>query len=246
MSQTTIAFKLRVDGVLVNATSVVLSDPTGVFGARRMDTLAAVVADGTAMTRDGTGLYSHVFTDPAAGLTYNYWVEFVYGGATYRVEKNQSQPASADLSYLNVSAAGALAETLLSTSLAAWNAASTNNKQLALNQASVRVDGAMRYQGGKYAADQVREFPRWDDDRIVDQDAAGAAVVPANVLLAVLWEADSILADDRRERMSARHDGVSSQGADGMQEAYGGAVHALCWEAWQLMERYRLRGGRMG
>lgn len=91
MSTTTLRFEFAVDGTLTDATTVLLSDPTGTFGVRRTDTNAVVVADGTAMTRSSAGVYSYEFTDPAARLTYNYWVEVVYDGATYRFEKNRSQ-----------------------------------------------------------------------------------------------------------------------------------------------------------
>ncbi len=87
MSTRTITFTLKVGGVLTNATSAVLSDPTGTFGVKRDDTDAAIVADGTAMTHSSTGVYSYTFTEPAAGLAYTSYVEWVYGGETYRVEK---------------------------------------------------------------------------------------------------------------------------------------------------------------
>jgi hypothetical protein len=87
MSTRTVSFSHRVNGVLTNATSVVLSSPDGTFGVKRNDTDAVVVADGTALTNTATGLYSHTFTEPAAGLEYTAYVEWVYAGETYRVEK---------------------------------------------------------------------------------------------------------------------------------------------------------------
>lgn len=96
MSETTINFKFKINGVLTDATTVKLSDPTATFGVKRTDTDATVVADDTTMTHDGTGLYSHTFTDPAAELTYNYFVEVVYAGATYYFERNLSGPPATD------------------------------------------------------------------------------------------------------------------------------------------------------
>lgn len=90
MSTTTIHWTLRVGAVLTDATSAVLSDPTGAFGVRRLDTGAVVVADATPLVHLGVGTYEYTFTDPAAGLTYNYWVEFVYAGNTYRIEQDIS------------------------------------------------------------------------------------------------------------------------------------------------------------
>lgn len=86
MSQTTIRKKWSADGVPVNPTSVKLSDPTGAYGVRRTDTLAVVVADDTNMTNVTTGVYTHTFSDPVDGLTYEYYVEVVYAGETYHYQ----------------------------------------------------------------------------------------------------------------------------------------------------------------
>lgn len=82
----TIQEKFTIDGVLTDVTSVVLSDPTATYGVKRNDTSAVVVADGTAMTKVSTGVYRHTFAEPEIGLTYTYWVEWLYGGETYRDE----------------------------------------------------------------------------------------------------------------------------------------------------------------
>lgn len=76
----------RVDGVLTDVTSAVLSDPAGAYGVKRDDTSAAVVADGTAMTHVSAGVYEYTFTEPAAGLAYTAYVEIVYDGQTYWLE----------------------------------------------------------------------------------------------------------------------------------------------------------------
>ena len=88
MAEATIISKWYVDNVLTDVTSMVLSDPTAAFGVERTDTSAVVVADATAMTKIATGIYRHRFTEPAQGLTYRYWVETVYDGATYFQEEN--------------------------------------------------------------------------------------------------------------------------------------------------------------
>ena len=84
MSQTTIKKRFLVDGVATDPTSIKLSDATATYGVRRTDTSATVVADNTAMTKVSTGVYTHTFTDPASDLTYEYVVEIVYAGETYR------------------------------------------------------------------------------------------------------------------------------------------------------------------
>jgi hypothetical protein len=99
MATRTITFRHEVNGSLANATSVVLSDPTGAFGVKRNDTSAVVVVDATAMTNSGTGIYSYTFTEPAAGLAYTAYIEWVYGGETFRVER-QLASVSTDLTTL--------------------------------------------------------------------------------------------------------------------------------------------------
>lgn len=84
---TTISFNLKVNGVLTDATSVVLSDPTSTFGVRRTDNSGVVVAAGTVMNHDGTGQYSYTFADPSPGLTYESQIKYVYGGNTFYEQK---------------------------------------------------------------------------------------------------------------------------------------------------------------
>ncbi len=179
--------------------------------------------------------------------------------------------------YLQVAEANAIAATL--PGLIAWGAATSEQQAAALLQASIEIDSAMRYQGCKYAlivgTAQEREFPRvtnpvsltqngfpspsaWPNvaslgnNWVWDWDAtANAAVVPLAVKRACLHQANSILAGDREERLNAIHDGVTSQGADGLQEAYaqGGtgrpATNPLCRRADAIMQRYRLRSGAL-
>jgi len=76
-----------IDGALADVTSVKLSDPTSTFGVKRNDNDAVIVADGTAMTKVSTGTYEYTFTEPEGGLTYTYWVEWLY--ATDRAESFQ-------------------------------------------------------------------------------------------------------------------------------------------------------------
>jgi len=86
MSQTTITAYYYVDGVLTDATSATLSDLTGTYGVRRTDCPDgdAVVVDGTAMAKVATGTYQYSFDDPAYDLTYEYAIEFLYGGIVTR------------------------------------------------------------------------------------------------------------------------------------------------------------------
>lgn len=87
MAQITIRERFTIDGTLTNVTSVVLNDPTSTYGVKRDDTDAIVVAAGTALTNVSIGVYEYEFEEPTSGLTYTYYVEYVYGGNTYRVER---------------------------------------------------------------------------------------------------------------------------------------------------------------
>ncbi len=170
------------------------------------------------------------------------------------------EPTIEQTGYLNTSDADALAATLLD--VASYLAATGANKQKALNQASMEIDRAMSYQGRKIDPEQAMAFPRiayespidsslfaevpgtvqtvwdWDDD-------AGEAVVPEDVLVAVVYQANSILAADREERLNAQHDGVTSHGADGLMETYAANAPILCRRSYFIMVRYRLKTGRM-
>lgn len=76
-----------VNGVPTDVDSAVLSDPTGVFGVKRNDTSAVVVADGTAMVRVAVGTYEYEFSD-VPGVAYTAYVEFQYGASTYYIESD--------------------------------------------------------------------------------------------------------------------------------------------------------------
>lgn len=80
---TLIPFTWTVDGTLTNATSVVMSDPTGTYGLKRTDTDEVLVVDGTALTNLSPGVYQYNLTDPESGLSYDYWIEVFYLGQTY-------------------------------------------------------------------------------------------------------------------------------------------------------------------
>lgn len=80
----------RVGEVLTDVTSMKLSDPTATYGVKRDDTQAVVVADDTAMAKTSTGIYAYTFDEPAAGLTYTYWLEIVYDGETHRFQKTHT------------------------------------------------------------------------------------------------------------------------------------------------------------
>lgn len=86
MAELNLRETFKKDGVFINVTSAKLSDPTGAFGVKRNDTDVVIVADGTDMVEESTGVYTYSFDEPVGetGLTYTYWVEWIYEGRTYR------------------------------------------------------------------------------------------------------------------------------------------------------------------
>lgn len=273
MSTTVISESFNINGVLTDVTSVVLSDPTGTFGVRRLDTGATVVAANTALNHDGTGQYSYSFADPAPGLSYDYWITFVYNGATYRFEKQQSEAAASANCYLAISDADAIAATLLASMLPNYNAANSSNKLLALQQATLDLDLATRWQGRKFCYMQTLEFPRLLQDPgvrfgpwgigwygqiesggfgsdVADWDWTNqVAIVPPKVLTAIVFQADYVLGGGMEARLDDIHSGVRGQSTGGASENYDatapGAKTSLCRRAWKLVERYQLMTGRM-
>jgi hypothetical protein len=171
--------------------------------------------------------------------------------------------------FQSVEDADTLADTL--SGLSSYKAASEGAKGRALVAASLDVDRAMRYQGRKYDPTQILEFPRvaytssdgyggvtlqaatlqavqggdvvWDWD--LDDNVA---IVPPNVLKAVLYQADSILTGDRDGRLQAIADGVASQQIGSASESYFKAASSagpspLAQQANRIMEFYRIRQG---
>lgn len=260
----------KVNGVLTDMTSVKFSDPTGAFGVKRTDTGAIVVADGVDLDHDGTGLYSYNLVEPAAGLTYLYWIEFVYNGETYRIEKTQSAlTLAAGSAYCTLDQANAIAAAL--PGLARWQAATDDEKTAALLMASLDLDNAGPWQGCKYdlATPQALAFPRvpypdyavgcnqvatiavgavwdWDSDNNV-------AIVPLDVQRACVFQADAILdetstsldsiLDDAAKGITAKSVGSLSVSFADAAKIVAGGGQSLCRRAEAFMKKYRLKSG---
>lgn len=245
MSTFKVHLEFRVNGVLADVTSAKLRDPGGTFGVRRTDTLASVVAVDTVIPRVSQGVYEYPFTEPAAGLTYNYWWVVVYNGDTYTDERNQTSLAfdlDASAYVTSVAEANAIANAL--TGLASWKAATDDAKSAALLGASIDIDAAGPWQGRKYDLAQVLEFPRvgyespvpacggplggvsagglagvgstvWDWDTV-----AQAAVVPLHVKRACVMQADAILAGTLYQALAEQSMNIASQSAGSLSVTY--------------------------
>lgn len=126
MSTRVVRRNFKVNNVLTDPTSIVLSDSAGTYGIKRNDTDAVVVAAGTAMTKITTGVYEHTFTEPADDLAYTAWVKIVYGGNTYYWEHDL--PATESTTTTTTTTAAATSEGIpdLSSLLAAPLATKTD------------------------------------------------------------------------------------------------------------------------
>ncbi|HRK31696.1 MAG TPA: hypothetical protein PLD59_11510 [Tepidisphaeraceae bacterium] len=248
-----ISISVKKDGVLANADATpTLSDDSASFGVRRADTLDVIVAAATAMTAVATGRYQYTLTDAVAGVTYEYYSRVVINGQTYYTPGTISYAATAMSTYQTLGDAVALAATL--PLLDQFSAASSDVQARALQLASLRID-QVRYQGRKYDAAQVRQFPRSDcqtDGTVTDwDDDTDTAVVPVNVKMAELYEAESIIAGDFDRITHAIATGIVSQSTGSLSESYrqsSGELQSalrLHPETTRLLSRYLLRSGRL-
>ena len=74
--------------------------------------------------------------------------------------------------------------------------------------------------------------------------------MPPEVLLAVVYQADAILAGERDLRITAQHDGVVYDQTGSVAESYkltqgAGVTTGLCRMAWVLLRKYRLKSGKL-
>ena len=138
-----------------------------------------------------------------------------------------------------------------------------------LAAASYDIDTACRFQGRKYdVISQVLEFPRvayesstrilpntgpvpiasaWSDVVWDFDPVALVAVVPAKVLMAVIYQAN-YLAGGEDSRVNDQFVGLKGERVGSLSAEYGPSEAmktGLCRRAWQLVKRYRLQSGRL-
>jgi hypothetical protein len=99
MATKTISVRNEVEGVLTDLDACTLSDPTGTFGVREVGTGTVIVANGTALSHDGTGLYSYGITGLTTGVTYQAYVARLYLGETSRESVTFTVAAGASDTY---------------------------------------------------------------------------------------------------------------------------------------------------
>lgn len=152
------------------------------------------------------------------------------------------------LSYQTLAEANARAANIFG--LSAWLTADDSGKAKALAEACRRIDAARAFQGRKLCPDQALQFPRIDGHRLIDADSNRNPIVPENILVAQILEADAILAGDKHTRRVADRQGLASQSNAEVSETYvaagavgGGSGVTLCNRAAELVWAYRIRSG---
>jgi len=110
----------------------------------------------------------------------------------------------------------------------AWINASSEDKQSALDQATIEID-CLRLKGRKTDPGQANAFPRYPD-----------TAVPDDVKRACAYEALEILKNRDNPRLEARRQGVKSVTLGSVSETYEGTYgHGLLSRyARQIMARY--------
>lgn len=130
--------------------------------------------------------------------------------------------ATAD-SYLTVAAADTMATNF---GLGGWAAKTTAQKEAALRQAALDVDGHRFHRQEPYATGQARIFPR-----VVD-----AGVIPAAVELAAMFQADFLASHGEWDRKDW-------EGAKAAPHPAAGAGSPLCSRAFKVLSRWIARVG---
>mgnify|MGYP000285991165 CR=1 FL=1 len=130
--------------------------------------------------------------------------------------------ATAD-SYLTVAAADAMAANF---GLGGWSGKTTEQKEAALRQAALDVDGHRFHRQEKWTSGQSRLFPR----------AVDAGVIPAAVELAALFQADYLASHGEWDRKDW-------EGARAAPHPASGAGSPLCPRAFKVLSRWIARAG---
>lgn len=241
--------------------AVVLSSADGTFGVRRQDTLAVIVADGTAMVQDAGDptVWTYTVAGVVAGVVYEWVAEVQFPNSTHHLEGEVTAPAEADCAaMISIADADALlAIHVLSSELADWSGLSSADKGVLLCRAQQMIE-AGRWDGVPYDDDQAYAFPRKDDDGDLigddnpadpDSPLAPLAVREALALLAFSF----VNRADIWERRQAIASGLASQGTAGLSEAYvaaGGPSQvkgdlSAVPQVWSRLGRFWRVGGRI-
>jgi len=205
MSVRTIYVENYEDNVLKDASSVVLSNPTGLWGIREKLSGTVIVAALAPTVKESTGVYTYVTPDLDDDLEYEYYfkitrtnldVEYVAGTIPVFT------PAIS-ASYATLLEAQAYFDARLNTD--AWDDSLVTDKSKALMNATKIID-RLNFKGVKTDASQALQFPR-DNDTVVPDDIKFAC---AEVALALLDGVDPELEFENLNMVSQGYANVRS------------------------------------
>jgi hypothetical protein len=184
------------NGVLTDATTVVLSDITAAYGIREKDTGTVVVAAGTATTKSATGVYEYDISslDEDTEYEYVFKVSRESGDIEY-VAGEIPTVSTTDTAYCTTDEAQAYFDGRLNAD--AWDDASSANKQKALIHAT-RLIERLNFKGEKTVDTQSLQFPR-DNDTSIPTDIKYAC---SEIALALLDGIDPELEFDNLKMVS--------------------------------------------
>ena len=93
-------FTNQLTGAYININYAILEDPSGTFGIKRDDTDEVVITSGTPMVKLSDGFYEFEFDEPIGedGLTYTYWIKWVYQGHVHHDEHHVTGGVTDELS----------------------------------------------------------------------------------------------------------------------------------------------------
>lgn len=148
----TFTWSIKVNGTLTAAdSSPTLSDSAAVYGIKRLDTSAVVVAAGTGLTNSSTGIYSYTIASPVDGVTYRGAFKAIVSGKTIYATKDVTAGGDAIGYYAD--------QTDLETRIGAENVAAFSNVsgdttsvdtdriQHVLDDADLQIDEILRGAG---------------------------------------------------------------------------------------------------
>jgi hypothetical protein len=227
MISTILEMKILVDGVLTDATSVILEDPTSSFGAKSDDTI--IVASGTPMGKVATGIYHYeISTDP--GITITWFAKITLDGSTYYSERTKVIASETDSSYYNETLQDAqeiVDDFIINDS--PWTGATLGEKEKALKDASRRID-RLNFVGERESA---KAFPRKGQTKVPDD----IKIAEVHIAIALLNEYDDDLEYDNVSISRTSFAGVSDSRDTKMVKAHIVAgIPSI--EAWRLLFPY--------
>lgn len=155
------------DDILINATTVVLADPTAAFGIREVISGSVVVAAGAATVNTAVGVYAYDIDALNVALEYEaYWKITRSNGD---IEFEQTMIPTASLAVLTAYLTAIDAQTYFDGRLNtdAWDNATSGNRDKALSMATQLID-RLNFLGERTSDTQALQFPRDADIAIPD------------------------------------------------------------------------------